>query len=189
MIKRTLILFEQAGPSNTDDTLQAAKERMEKLGIKHLVVATSTGDTALKVAELFEGTNTSIAAVTLHAGLWKKYSGPAPEIQEAAEKLSVRFITATHTLMGNVEAAIKEKFGGLPPVELIAHTYYTFSQGMKVAVEVAVMAADAGCTPTDQDIVAIAGTGDGADTAIVLRAAYSTSFFDLKIREIIAMPR
>jgi len=189
MIERTLILFEQPGPSNTDDTLQAAKARMQTLGIKHLVVASSTGDTALKAAELFEGTDTSIVAVTLHAGLWEKYCGPLSHKQKPAEQLGVRFVTATHTLMGNVEAAIKEKFGGVPPVEVIAYTYYTFSQGMKVAVEVAVMAADAGCIPADRDIVAIAGSDEGADTAIVLRPAYSTNFFDLKIREIIAMPR
>ena len=189
MIKRTLLLFEDPGPSNTDNTLQAARERMEELGIRHLVIATTTGDTTLKAAKLFEGKEVSIVGVTLHAGLWEKYSAPVPHIQEAAEKRGVRFVTATHTLMGNVESAIQAKLGGLPPVELIAHTYYTLSQGMKVAVEVAVMAADAGCIPVDEEIVAIAGTEEGADTAIVLRPAYSTEFFDLKIREIVAMPR
>jgi len=38
-------------------------------------------------------------------------------------------------------------------------------------------------------VIAIAGASQGADTAIVAKPAYSTNFFDLKIREIIAMPR
>ena len=105
--------------------------------------------------------------------------------QRKAEGMGAKFLTATHTLMGNVEAAIKERFGGLPPVELIAYTLYLFSQGTKVAVEVAVMAADAGLIPVDEDVISVAGT----DTALVLRPAYSTDFFTLKVREVLAMPR
>ena len=58
-----------------------------------------------------------------------------------------------------------------------------------MAVEVAVMAADAGLAPTDREIIAVGGTGRGADTALVLRAAHMNSFFDLEIREIICKPR
>jgi len=75
-----------------------------------------------------------------------------------------------------------------PDTELIAHTLYCFSQGMKVAVEIAVMAADANLISPKEEVIAIGGTGQGADTAIVVKPAYSTNFFDLKIREIIAMP-
>ena len=59
---------------------------------------------------------------------------------------------------------------------------------MKVAVEVTLMAADAGVIPVDQAIVAIAGTGRGADTAIVIQPANTTNFLDLDIHEIIAKP-
>jgi len=38
-------------------------------------------------------------------------------------------------------------------------------------------------------MAALAGTNMGADTAVVLSPAYSTNFFDLRIREILAMPR
>jgi hypothetical protein len=62
-------------------------------------------------------------------------------------------------------------------------------EGLKVAVEVAVMAADAGLIPTDREVIAVGGTGRGADTAIVLKAAHMNNFFDLEVREIIAKPR
>jgi hypothetical protein len=184
-----MLLFDEPGKENTQATLEAARQRAEKLGIKSVIVATSTGDTALRTAEAFGGTDAVVVGVTLHAGLWAKYTAPDPQTVRQAEARGVRFLTATHTLMGNVGSAIREKFGGIPQVELIAHTYYTFSQGMKVAVEVAVMAADAGLISADEDVIAIAGTGEGADTAIVMRPAYSTDFFSVKVREVITMPR
>ena len=81
------------------------------------------------------------------------------------------------------------KFGGISWSDLIAHTYYTFSQGTKVAVEIAVMAADAALIPIDKEVIAIAGSDTGADTALVIQPAYSTDFFSLKVREIIAKAR
>jgi len=50
------------------------------------------------------------------------------------------------------------------------------------------MAADAGLIPINKNVVCVAGTGHGADTAIVVKPAHSSNFFDLKIAEIIAMP-
>jgi hypothetical protein len=61
-------------------------------------------------------------------------------------------------------------------------------QGMKVAIEVSVMAADAGLVRTDEDIIAVAGTAVGADYAIVLKPVVSDNFFDLKVREILCKP-
>jgi len=189
MIKREMLLFEKGGKDNTRATLEACRERAAELGIEDVILATSTGETALIAADVFEGTDVGIIGVTLHAGLWEKYTGIDTEKVTEAEQRGVCFITATHALMGNVDSAIREKFGGIPPSELIAHAYYTFSQGMKVAVEVAVMAADAGLISDEDDVIAIGGTGQGADTAVVLRPAYSTDFFNVKVREIIAMPR
>jgi hypothetical protein len=188
-MKRELLLFEEAGPKNTEATLEAVRRRAKELGIRHLVVATSTGDTVLKALDAFGSADVEIVGVTLLAGYWQVYGAPDAAKMKEAQARGARILTATHTLMGNVEAAIREKFGGLPPVEIIAHTYYTFCQGMKVAVEVATGAADAGLVPTDRDIIAVAGTGSGCDTAIVMQAACSIRFFETNIREIIAMPR
>jgi hypothetical protein len=51
------------------------------------------------------------------------------------------------------------------------------------------MAADAGLIPVDRDVIAIAGTGRGADTALRIQPANTGKFFDLKIKEAIAKPR
>jgi hypothetical protein len=61
-------------------------------------------------------------------------------------------------------------------------------EGTKVCVEITLMAADAGLIPADKDVVAVAGTGKGADTALRIKPANATRFFDLRIREVIAKP-
>ena len=191
MPERPVMLFDEPGEQNTSAVIAAAKRRAGELGIAEIVVATTTGKTALATARAFAGTGgqaVKVVGVTLQAGLWAKYAGPAPAVVREAVAEGVTFLTATHTLMGNVASCLREKFGGITHTELIAHVLYLFGQGMKVAVEVAVMAADAGLLRMDADVIAIAGTDTGADTAIVLKPAYSTNFFDLRVREVLAMP-
>ena len=61
-------------------------------------------------------------------------------------------------------------------------------QGSKVCIEVVLMAADAGLIPVDQDVVAVGGTGSGADTILRIKPTNSTRLFDVRIREVIAKP-
>jgi hypothetical protein len=111
------------------------------------------------------------------------------EQRRALEGKGVKVLIGSHALSG-VGRSVTNKFGGITHVEIIAQTLKQFGgEGIKVAVEVAVMAADAGLVPTDREIIAVGGTGGGADTAVVLKAAHMNNFFDLEIREIIAKPR
>ena len=50
------------------------------------------------------------------------------------------------------------------------------------------MAADAGAIPIGENVIAVAGQGRGADTAIVIKSANTTSLFDLDVQEILAKP-
>ena len=75
------------------------------------------------------------------------------------------------------------------PFDVMADTFRMFCQGMKVCVEIVAMAADVGAIPIEQDVISIAGTGRGADTAIVIKPAHTLNIFDIRIREIIAKPR
>jgi hypothetical protein len=88
----------------------------------------------------------------------------------------------------NVERAIRSKFDTVYPAKIMAQTLRIFGEGMKVAVEIVSMAADAGMMPSDRDVISIAGTGKGSDTAIVVRPANSIRTFDVKVKEIIAKP-
>ena len=99
-----------------------------------------------------------------------------------------RILTMSHALSG-VGRSVSRKFGGISIPELIANTLRLFGQGMKVCVEIAVMAADAGHVPAGRDIICVGGSGRGADAAVVLRAATMNAFFDLKVRELLCWPK
>ena len=189
MIETKVFYFEEPGQQNTDETLTLARERAEQLGIEYLVVASTTGATALRAAHIFESTHTHIIAITLHAGRWQVYRPPDWDLVEQAQAMGVKFHTATHALVANAERAIRDRFGGISPVELIAEALTIFSVGVKVAVEVSLMAADGNLIPMDQDIIVVAGTDGGADTALVLQPAYTSTLFDLRVKEIICKPR
>jgi hypothetical protein len=98
-------------------------------------------------------------------------------------------VTGIHALGDGVGSAFSEKHGGRTPDEIVRQTLYTFSQGMKVAVESILMAAEAGLLAMDREVIGIAGTGGGADTAIVCWPAYPRTYLDMQVREILAKPR
>jgi len=182
--------FDRPGPDNTDAVVQAVKARCEELGIRHVVVASDSGATALNLWEALQGTGVTLVSAAEQAGY---AGGDAPSLsgdqRKEQEDKGIKVLVTSHALSG-VERSITDTFGGTGRVEIIAHTLRRFGgEGIKVAVEVAVMAADAGLVPTDREIIAVGGTGGGADTAIVLKAAHMNNFFDLEIREIIAKPR
>jgi hypothetical protein len=61
-------------------------------------------------------------------------------------------------------------------------------EGTKVCAEIVSMACDAGEIESGREVMAVAGTNKGADTALVIRSANSRRFFDLKIIDVIAKP-
>lgn len=179
------MLWEKKGPENTAGTAEAALKRAEELGIKNIVVASNSG----KTAEYFLGGNFLITSVTHHTGF--KNPGENEMSREMREKLAakgVQILTTTHLLAG-VDRAVRLKFGGLYPAEIIASALRIFGQGVKVCVEIACMALDAGLIPYNEEIVSVAGSGHGADTACVIVPAHSHHFFDTVVKEIICMPR
>lgn len=185
-MRKSIVYFEMPGPVNTEEAIKLAYERAEELGIKDVVVASSHGDTALKVANVFKDPKFNIVAVTISEGYKEEGWTMTDEERRRLKDAGVKVFTGSHSLSGGVDEAFK---ANVSVKEVIAHTFYRFCQGMKVCVEVVLMAADAGLIPVDRDVIAIAGTDEGADTAIVVKSSYSRKFLDLKIREIVCMPR
>ena len=190
MVKKDIVYFDRPGKQNTDAVLQAVGTRAIELGIGHIVVASTTGETALAAGEAVQDTNAAVIAVGEHTGFWGGDTQKMlPKRRKELEARGIAVFIGGHALSG-VGRSVTNRFSGISHVEIIAHTLRQFGgEGVKVAVEVAVMAADAGLIPTDREVIAIGGTGSGADTAVVLRAAHMNSFYDLEIREIIAKPR
>jgi hypothetical protein len=189
MIIKETYYFAAPGPQNTDLVIQAARKRIQELDIQHVVVASTTGATALKVWEALQDIHLAIVCVGEHYGFW---GGDAQKFSDATrqglENKGVKVFIGSHALSG-VGRAITNKFKGISHTEIIAYTLRQLGQGIKVCVEIAIMAADAGLIPTDREVVAIGGTSKGADSAVVLKPAHMHNYFDLEIREIIAKPR
>jgi uncharacterized protein len=183
------LLFESMGEQNTDATLQAARERAEALGIRQVVVASSHGGTARKAQAVFAPLGVRVIAVSISHSWASEGWVMTAEEKAGLEQLGVIVHTGLHALGDGVGAAFSEKHGGRTPEEFVRATLYRFSQGMKVAVECLLMAADAGLLDMKQEVIAIGGTDRGADTAIVCKPAYPRKFHELQIREILAKPR
>ncbi|MDY6862369.1 MAG: pyruvate kinase alpha/beta domain-containing protein [Thermodesulfobacteriota bacterium] len=180
--------LENAGKQNTDLTLKEVFYQAKKRGISDLVVASTGGETGLKAAAYLESFKLNLVVVTHNTGFKEKGKQEFPEeFREKIERSGGRIYTGTMVLRG-LGAAIRSKAGGYSHEQLIADTLRIFGQGTKVCVEIAAMASDAGLIPQGM-VIAVAGTGRGADTAILLQADSSNHFFDIKILEYLVKPK
>ncbi len=191
MESKTTYFDKPGGDENTDKTLALAKQRAEELGIKTVVVASTVGNTAVKAVDVFKGYK--VIAVTHVAGMREPNTQEfTDENRKIVESKGGIILTTTHAF-GGVQRALSRGDGPPAPLpvigDTIAMTLRTFGQGMKVTLEIAAMAADAGLVRTDEEVVSIGGTGRGADTAVVLQPDYVHRFFNLKVKELICKPR
>ena len=178
--------FSKPGPDCTEETVRIAIEAARERGIRHVVVASNTGRTAWRLQSLLPDVN--VVVVTHAYG----YAGPG-KIELADEErgrllaAGFRVYTGTHILSG-IERGMRASYGGLGPAETIAYTLRMFGQGTKVCVECSAMAMDGGCIPHGVDVLAIGGSGSGADTAVILRPAHAANVLSTKIREFLCKP-
>lgn len=176
--------WKSSGPHHTQSTVDLALAKADSHGITDIVVASCSGQTA----GLLAGKAANVVCVTHVQGFEDPGQNEmSDEVRARLIREGVKLLTTTHVLSG-AERGISRKFGGAYPVEIMAHTLRMFGQGVKVCVEIAVMAVDAGLIPHGKDIVAVAGSGQGADTAVIIRPAHASNIFDTQIREIICKP-
>jgi len=186
VVERKAVYFKEAGKQNTDTLLRLVKEYSEKANIKDVVVASTTGETGIKASRIFKGYN---VVIVTHCFGFREPEKTELQEEHKREILAngAKIFTGTHAL-SSVERAIRKDFGTIQSLELISNTLRLMGEGTKVCVEITLMATDAGLIPVNRDIIAIAGTGRGADTALRIKPANTSRFFDLKIREVIAKP-
>jgi len=192
--------FEENKPENTDIVLDLVKKKAQEKSIKHVVVASTSGETGVKAAEAFRNSGINVVVVTHQIG------PRGHELLEENEKkirdLGGKIVTCTHAFegVGSSLRRMQPREPGQPlpqpywPAyvpstgELIANVLRLFSRGMKVCLEITVMAADAGAIHIGENVIAVAGQHAGANTAIVIKSANTINFFDLDVQEIIAKP-
>ncbi len=178
--------FESMGKENTDTCIELALKRAEELNITNVVVASTTGYTIQQL--LKQNPSMNVVCVTHSFGFRKDKEDEFEVDRNELVKKGVKVLTTTH-LMAGLNRGVRNRYGGTSFSDVVADTLRMFSQGVKVCVEIAVMALDSGLVPPGEKVVAIGGTGRGADTALVVVPAHSQDFFETRILEVICMPR
>jgi hypothetical protein len=173
-VVRRDVYFDEAGVVNTDLVVEAVVDRIKEPGIRSVVVASTSGKTALKFARALKG-KAKVYSVS--------YEAVDAKIRKELEDLGVTVIEDAPCVLSTAET------------KTVRNAFYTLGQGFKVAIECVLIAVDKGVLEPYKDCIAVAGTGEGADTAIICKATSSRQMFGkdidkrLEVREIIAMPK
>lgn len=181
IMESKIVYFEDIGPENTETTFGLVLERLKALGIKKLVLASTTGATARKALEFFKDAGVKLIVVPHQHDFHRDNNAFPQELVNSLRKSGhdVHFGTMLFHTDGLYESTI-------PTV--MANLLRCFCQGVKVCFEIVLMVTDAGLVASGEKVIAIAGTGRGSDTALVMQAASSQNMRRLKVNEIICKP-
>ena len=195
---KNIFYFNTCGQINTEKTLKVAVQRARELGINKLVVASETGLSALKAASMLRDSEITLIVVTSAAGTKientiigdLKIGIPDKRIWDQLEKNGAKIVRATDPLY-NIGAALEHK--EIPTLEMIIRmSLKMISSGTAVCVTATLMATDNGLLREGEEVVAVAGSWIGLDTALVIRATNSVNLLkpgSMQIKEIICKPR
>jgi uncharacterized protein len=187
MSTRVVEYFSNPGPENTGRCIELVQGLVDE-GLSHVVVATTEGDTGLALAKALQGKKATLVAVTHNVGFDRPNENSCSDaVRRQIESLGAKVFTGT-ILTRNIETALMRKHQGVYPTYIVAETLRLFGQGTKVGVEITMAACDAGLLPESRDVVAVAGTGRGADTVLIIEAHSSNRFLDLKVKQVVAKP-
>ncbi|MGB7571179.1 MAG: pyruvate kinase alpha/beta domain-containing protein [Methanothrix sp.] len=176
-----IVYFEEGGAQNTQATLDLVRERLDRKDIKKIVLASTTGDTARRAMEIFRDQDVKLIVVP-HQFDFHRDSNAFPE--ELAEKLR----RSGHQVHFGTMLFHTDEFYGSRNATMMANLLRCFCQGFKVCFEIVFMAADAGLVAGGEKVMAVAGTGRGCDTSLVMQAASTQHPRRLKVHEILCKP-
>ncbi len=183
------LYFDRPGPANTQALLKHAAQRAAEAGIRKVLIASNTGQTVEAACNHFDLSRFRLIAVSQVAG----FKGPdhqqlSGETRAALEGKGIKVLTAAHAF-GGVGRGVRNKLGSFQVDEIMAFTLRMLGQGVKVGLEISFMAADRGWVRTDEEVMTIAGSGRGADTAMIVKPSPSATCLEAKVKEIVAKPR
>jgi len=179
-MERKIVYFEELRAENTEITFRLVEERSNALGLKRLVLASTTGATAQKAMDFFKGKGVKLIVVPHQFGFRERTAFPQELVKALRDSgHEVHFGTMLFHTDNLYESSIPTA---------MANLLRCFSQGVKVCFEIVLMATDAGLLTIGERVIAIAGTGRGSDTALVMQAASSRNIKKLRVNEIICKP-
>ncbi len=194
---KNIFYFDVCGQINTEQALKLAIKRARTLDIDKLVVASETGLSALKATDMLRDSEMDLIIVTSAAGtkIEKTVIGdlrvgiPDKKIWDKLERSGAKIVRATDPLY-SIGAVLEHR--GFPTLAtLVRLCLRIISSGTAVCVTATLMATDNGLLKEGEDVVAVAGSWVGLDTALVMRAANSVNLLKsgaIQIKEIVCKP-
>lgn len=173
-----VVYFPEYGEQNTDAVIECVVGRLARGDISTVVVATSTGRTALRFAErLASRPGLRLIAVANAPG--SPYGQMQPELKQALVQRGVIVVDYAPYASAVYSNDGKPSVMGAPDLfVLVADIWRAVGgQGFKVAMEVPIMATNVGVLSPGERVIGVGGTATGADTAIVMKTAFSTDLF------------
>jgi len=180
-MEEKIVYFEKPGKHNTAEVLKLVLERAKERAISTIILASTRGDTARLFFEAVEACTMKLVVVPWQFGFKGQENPFRSELMRELRERGHR----VH--FGTMLFHTSDLYGTNVP-QAMANLLRTFGQGMKVCIEILMMACDGGCVQMGEKVIAVAGTHVGADTAVVATAGPSTNLTSLRIHEIICKP-
>jgi hypothetical protein len=190
--------FNKPGGRNTSKVVEAVKRRYGLGDITKILVASESGRLALELKrEIDHG---AVVCVTYDEETRRKYNKPALMKDELLSK-GITIVDSVPEPLGrtlsfrNWWESKTVRLPGLSSDLFWMTLICVGGHGLRTAVEIVFMAVSAGQVKVGERVVSTAGTGWGADSAVVMTAS---SFDDavgeeprkrMKIEEVLAMPK
>jgi len=194
---REVYYYKFKGEVNTEHVVKVAVRRALEVEASALIVASETGRSALKAVKLLRDLNAGLKLIVVTHPPDETW-GPEGKIPiglrhprnvkalKCLESLGAIIVQSTRPL-----APPSRSLGWDEPLPevIIDRVLSILGQGVKIAVEVSLMAVDAGAVNRGDVVVSLGGTFKGLDTAIVAKTTYSYYFLkEYELLEIIAKP-
>jgi hypothetical protein len=176
-----IVYFEERKPENTEITFKLVAERLQELAINKIVLASTTGATARKALDFFKDKGVQLIVVPHQFDFIRKEHVFPQELVKILRESGheVHF----GTMLFHTDAL----YGSNAPT-VMANLLRCFCQGIKVCFEMILSVTDAGLVKSGEKVIVIAGTAQGADTALVMQAGSSQHIRNLRVNEILCKP-
>ena len=175
-----IVYFQKPGQENTAAVFDIVDRALSELDIHKIVLASTRGDTARHAMGRYKGQDVRLIVVPHQYGF-----GPG---QRFPQELVERAKQEGHQVYFGTMLFHQEKLFGEGPAQWVANFLRAFCQGVKVCVEILLMAGNAGLVGEGERVVVVAGTGRGADTALVMTGATSGNLKAMHISRVLCKP-
>ncbi len=195
---RKVYYFDEPGKQNTEEVIEAVKDAIKETKVDCLIIASTSGETALKFANALKNEKVRMICVSEPPSrqIWEdEWPCVNPTIREELEKHGVTIIDRVPYKFHDSVLEMARWYTPIPE-HIVGDTLaFVGGQGLKVAIEIMFMTVQAGYVKPNKEVIAAAGYGGGADTAVIVKTCFPENLFSpdvekrLEIREILAMPR